>query len=123
MIFSYEIFPEKNLLIERFEGEVNLANFLTSANTVFNDPLYHPAMNGIANFEKAILDFDFSEMYALVDYLRASRFRSTGRWAFITTRPINFGVARMFYTMAEGLQGEIKFFNNERDAVAWLTDD
>ncbi|HRE91832.1 MAG TPA: hypothetical protein PK095_22120, partial [Myxococcota bacterium] len=62
----YEIFPERRLVIETFEGSVTLKALVPFFQGLYADPTWDPAFDGLADFSAAKIDMDFDEMSRLV---------------------------------------------------------
>jgi hypothetical protein len=116
---TYEILTDRNIVIERFRGKVGLVEFQAMVEEVIRDPRSHPEMDGIADFTNAVLDLSFEQMMEFVDYLSQREGTSTGRWAFVVTKPLNLGMAKMFQGLTEG-ETAVECFQSEREALQWL---
>jgi len=116
----YEILTDRNIVIERFSGKVGLDEFQAMVEDVIRDPRSHPEMDGIADFTNAVIDLTFEQMMEFVDYLSQREGASKGRWAFVVTRPLNLGMAKMFQGLAEGETAAVECFQSEREALQWL---
>ncbi|HRE91833.1 MAG TPA: hypothetical protein PK095_22125, partial [Myxococcota bacterium] len=42
------------------------------------------------------------------------------RWAFVVGSALNLGMSRMFQTMSDDLQSDLRFFLDREEAVRWL---
>lgn len=116
----YEIFPERSLVIETFEGRVTMTALVPFFQSLYADPAWDPGLNGLADFSAATIDMDFDEMSRLVGYMKNSGTASRGRWAFVVGSALNLGMSRMFQTLSEDLQSDLRFFLDREEALRWL---
>ncbi len=121
MRHEYTIDSDRRLVIQRYHGKTGIKDIFSMSEKNYGDPDYDPSFNGMVDMTDATLDISFREMLSFVSYIRRQPSRSTGKWALLmNSSPANFGIARMFQTLAEGLQREIRFFEDEADALHWL---
>jgi hypothetical protein len=116
----YELHPDRRLLEEVFEGSVTLAVIVGFVGTIYADPGYDPAFDGLADFTHASIDMTFDEMWMLVEGMRQSGLASRGRWAFVVPSALNLGMSRMFETLSNDLQSSIRMFMDRDEALKWL---
>lgn len=116
----YEIHAERGLVIETFEGRVTLQALVPFFQSLYADPGWDPRFDGLADLSNAVIDMDFDDMSRLVGYMRSSGSASTGRWAFVVGSALNLGMSRMFQTMSDDLQSDLRFFLDRDEAVRWL---
>lgn len=116
----YEILPERGLVIETFEGRVTMTALVPFFQSLYADPAWDPGFDGLADFSAATIDMDFDEMSRLVGYMKSSGTASRGRWAFVVGSALNLGMSRMFQTLSDDLQSDLRFFLDREDALRWL---
>lgn len=117
---TYEIHPERSLVLETFEGRVTLKGLVPFFQSIYEDPSYDPRFDGLADFSDAQIDMDFDDMTRLVGFFRQSGSASRGRWAFVVGSALNLGMSRMFQTLSEDLQDDLRFFLDREEAMRWL---
>jgi hypothetical protein len=116
----YEIDSKRGLVIETFEGRVTLKALVPFFQGLYADPKWDPSYDGLADLTAATIDMDFDDMAKLVGYMRSSGSASRGRWAFVVGSALNLGMSRMFQTLSDDLQDDLRFFLDREDALRWL---
>lgn len=116
----YEILPERGLVLETFEGRVTVAALVPFFQSLYADPAWDPSFDGLADLTAATIDMDFDDMTKLVGYMRSSGSASRGRWAFVVGSTLNLGMSRMFQTLSDDLQDDLRFFLDREEALRWL---
>lgn len=67
------------------------------------------------------MDIDYRGVSGLVRVLGSHSMLNTQRVAFLVCIPIQFGYARMFQILSENWHGTVEVFENEKDALDWLS--
>ncbi len=67
-------------------------------------------------------DLDYRVMDGLVMRRRQKQFPNSFRTALVAPNPISYGFARMFQSLNNNPQIEIRIFSDERAALAWVAD-
>ncbi len=77
--------------------------------------------NRIADFSRAEeIKINFPQIGSYVDKLRSRTWKNDVRSALIARTHLQFGVARMFQTMAENTQVEVRIFSEYLPALQWV---
>jgi hypothetical protein len=62
----------------------------------------------------------FDELMDFTSYLRTIQMPHTVKTAILTGNTLQYGIARMFQTILEHPQMDIKIFSNEEEARTWV---
>src|SRR5262245_42590720 len=119
MPFSIHVEPDSGVAIGTCSGVLGLADAKAGAATLWKNP----AWNGLAvvwDFRLARLDASSSEVFELARYINAQQ-RSPGpaRVAFVTSRDVDYGQARIFEGYRERPPTEVHIFRDFDAAVDW----
>lgn len=117
---EYEVIQDRRIVVERFRGRVGMGEAKAMIDAVNDNPQTHPDMDTLVDLTEATVDLSFDEMIEFVDHLSETRGKSTRCVAFVVTKPLNLGMAKMFQGLADGLLQEVGYFDNEPAALAWL---
>ncbi len=119
MEFQFHINKEYGYIHETIRGVVTLPEFLGQVGNVFSHPDWSPALNGIADLREADLDFFYEDMAKFVEMTQRDERFSRGRWAFVVSKPVVFGMVRMLASLDTTTE-TIQIFSNLEDAETWL---
>ncbi len=121
----FEITNQGDYLFARFYGVITAADLdrLASEVEVLEDSI-PTAMDRIADLT-AVERFEvgFPAIYILATRRRARQFSKPIKSAIIVRDPVQFGLARMFQTLNDNPQIEIRILYNVTEAQKWFTDE
>jgi hypothetical protein len=63
----------------------------------------------------------FDDLMGFAETIRTIRLPRTVKTAILTGNPLQYGIARMFQSILEHVQMNIKVFSNEEEASHWLS--
>lgn len=121
MDFEFSIDEGKGVVVERFKGECHLSDLVSAIDTIYSSPEYRPEYNGIVDLREAMLRISYNDMINFVGFLHQHPRRSTGRWAFVVSSTLNFGLCRMYEIIGFDLQRDTAIFKDRDEALRWLT--
>jgi hypothetical protein len=84
---------------------------------------FDPTPNRLVDFSGALsLEVGYPDVQLVANRRRASRLRNAVRSAFVVRSRADFGLVRMFQTLNDHPQIEIRIFDDTPEAEAWLTE-
>lgn len=116
---SYKIHTELGYVAITLEGGVALAALGGHIQSVWSDPAWKPAYNGIIDFSKASLDFSDQELQELAKGMQSDPRCSLGRWAFVVSTAAAFAKLRKIDPVADP-KATLRIFFDVRTAENWL---
>ena len=115
---SYEIDPERQLIICRAWGELSNADLREHYRRLAADPAFSPDYAQLADLCDVT---DFSVDSAMIESTaRTSIFSPGTRRAFVAPSGIAFGLARMFAAHSSAGGQNLEVFSDLGEAAAWL---
>ena len=66
--YNHLVLQDDKLVIQYFNGFVDLKIAIAAKSKVLKDPLYNSSLNSIIDFREANLQFDDSEIEAFIEY-------------------------------------------------------
>ncbi|MEW6221658.1 MAG: hypothetical protein AB1634_19290 [Thermodesulfobacteriota bacterium] len=121
---SFEIDPEKGLILSSYWGEVKADEILAHIRAVHADPRFRKGMHSLADFSQArIADADLEAIFRFTDVVKdeVQHVRGSCRWALVVPDTGNRSLARLFQLMGGDLMITVEIFDNRPEALAWLT--
>lgn len=88
MGMSYQIFPDKRLIVETFSGPVKLEEMLGMFEELWKEPLYDRTYSILMDFSEAHMDMGVEEIKKLTGYVLAADSSSRGRVAIVVSGPL-----------------------------------
>lgn len=119
MEFQFHIDKKHGYIHETIRGFVTLPAFMVQVGNVFAHPDWSPNLNGLADLREAELDLFYEDMAKFVEMMQRDERFSRGRWAFVVSQPVVFGMVRMLASLDTTIES-IQIFSNIEDAEAWL---
>lgn len=95
MKFTYEIFPQKRLILQRYAGDFSLGELRAATERLWADPRYDRAYDGIADLSAAGTT-PIEDLRGLIQFLSGNRSLSTGRWAVVVSAPYATACALLY---------------------------
>lgn len=96
MDFRYAIFPDKQLILQRYSGPFSLPDLFAASQRMWDDPRYCKTYNGIADLTDASASITTDDLENLVGFVFQNEKASIGRWAAIVTSPLGTAYALIF---------------------------
>lgn len=119
MDFQFHIDTDNGYIHETFRGVVTLPAFMAQVGNVFAHPDWSPNLNGLADLREAELDLFYEDMAKFVEMTQRDERFSRGRWAFVVSQPVVFGMVRMLASLDTTIES-IRIFSSIEEAEAWL---
>jgi hypothetical protein len=121
MPLSYHIDADSGMLLVVGEGNISQSERLAAMRGWLRDPEFRPGLNTLCDFSAASSTPTMSELYEIVSIVeRHSREIGKKKLAVIAPRPVTFGVARQFQTLADSGPLDVGVFKDRRAALGWL---
>jgi len=123
MPLTYRIDPEASLLLITGHGVITQAERVDGLRTWLSDPAFKPGLDTLCDFSETLSTPTLDELRELVAIVQEhSEAIGRVRLAIVTSRPITFGIARVFEALAdvEGAPLQVKVFFERKPAWAWL---
>lgn len=119
---KYEFFMDKdrNLLLERLEGEITFQNLRDAIQESFQHPDWRKDQNVLCDLREATLAISSDEMSSIVRSYSPDD--QASKLAMIVSRDLEFGMSRMFEIISEDttIWKEYKIFSDITEAKQWL---
>ncbi len=108
-MFAYLIHPETQLVVARFEGRIDAAEFRQFFDCLDGDPAYLRTMNGLVDIRWVEAALGMEEIQGLADYAVAKQLKR-GRWAVLVDLPKPTALS-MLYTKAVDSRYDFQVFS------------
>jgi len=102
-------------------GPGTLADLETRVRRLLADPDYRQGFGFLRN-RTGMAAPSTQELRAMIEFLGRFEALHGTRWAVVATDPVNFGMMRMGEILAEPHGIMIAVFNDQDEAVRWLTE-
>lgn len=120
----FEISTPGNYILTRGYGIITAADLIAIANDVEPVEARHQTANRLTDLTAVEhFDFDFTAVSALADRRRALRHSTPIRSAIVAVKPVAIGFARMFQTLNDNPQVEIRIVSTREEAQAWFNEE
>lgn len=114
---------DDQILIERVEGVVTFERILSRASEVIESPGWTWSQNVLVDLNNASLQLTSAHIRSLSEMVITEKLDSPIRLAIVTPRDVDFGLSRMYATLAaDSVSSEVQVFRSEQSALKWLTD-
>lgn len=123
MALTYRIDPDAQMLCIAGEGIITQVDRVWMMHAWWNDPAFKPSLDTFCDFSAAESTPTMSELREVIALMgQHSDKLGPKKLAIVTAKPVTFGVARVFQTIAaEGLPLlEVRVFYDREEARAWL---
>jgi hypothetical protein len=117
--FRYAIYPERQLIVQRYAGPLRAADFLVAAEEVWADPRYVPTYDGLADLTGLRLAVSPAETRHLAEYFSNHPRLTRGRWAAIVAHPVAAALAYLYQQLARP-RHRLEVFSTWEAACAYL---
>jgi hypothetical protein len=121
MPLSYHIDADAGMLMIVGEGFITQPERIEAIQAWLRDPGFRPGLNTLCDFSEATSTptmKELREIVALVDEHAAAIGKK--KLAVIAPKPVMFGVARQFQTLADFGPLDVEVFRDRRTALGWL---
>ena len=119
MHFSYEIHPERRVILQRFAGQFSLADLVAASRRLWADPLYSVKYDGIVDLSGTSMSISMEDLRALIGFFQDSPETSTGRWGAVVSTPLATACA-MIYRRALAPRHQFEVFSTWGGACGFL---
>ena len=126
MTISYEIIPEKHLVVNTIQGRFDFARYQDLMERILNDSRFVPSMHMFWDFtESTLIDLSNDDFASIKSYIQKNvKRRGSGyRAVFLVSKEVDFGLSRMYQMISEDLPVEFEVFKNREEAMDWITQD
>jgi len=96
MAATYLIFPEKKLVISRFEGPTGAGDIRELLVEIWADATFERTFHILMDFSKAVFRIGLDEVKSLCNLVMTLAEGAMGRAAMISTEPIGTALAMLF---------------------------
>jgi hypothetical protein len=121
MPLRYQIDRDAEMLLVVGEGTITQPERIAAMCDWLRDPNYRPGLNTLCDFSEATsmpTMAELREIISIVDLHAAAIGKK--KLAVIATKPVTFGVARQFQTLADCGPLDVGVFRDRRAALGWL---
>jgi hypothetical protein len=104
-------------------GTTTQEDWIETRSQIVADPQYCPGMSALIDGRRheSLLSIEFITNIAHGPRVRAGP-ADTPRWAIVVSREVAYGLGRMFSTLAESTNTEVRVFREFDEAERWLKD-
>jgi hypothetical protein len=122
MPITWHMDEKAALVTVRVQGALTLEGARQALMSLYAEPKYRSPMVDLWDLREAEIDSGPGDVQRFVQFIQASRGdRGSDQTALVVARPADFGISRMYQTLAEGtLPFSIQVFMRIEDAYAWL---
>jgi hypothetical protein len=119
----FEITTPGNYILTRGYGVVTAEDLRALADQAEAAEARHQTANRLSDLTAVeSFDFDFTAVSALADRRRALRHDAPIKSAIIAVKPVAIGFARMFQTLNDNPQVEIRIVASRAEAETWFAE-
>jgi len=121
MPLSFQIDSDAGMLMIVGEGFITQPERLEAIEAWLRDPGFRPSLKTLCDFSEASSTptmRELREIIALIDERAAAIGKK--KLAVVATKPVTFGVARQFQTLADFGPLDVEVFKNRCSALGWL---
>ena len=121
MPLRYQIDSDAGMLLVVGEGTISQSERLAAMRGWLGDPSFRPGLNTLCDFSAATSTPTMTELLEIVSIVeRHSAALGKKKLAVVAPRPVTFGVARQFQTLADTGPLDVGVFKDRRAALGWL---
>ena len=121
MPLRYQIDRDAEMLLVVGEGTITQPERIAAMREWLRDPDYRPGLNTLCDFSDASSTPTMAELQEIVSLVERHKAAiGKKKLAVIATKPITFGVARQFQTLADYGPLDVGVFRDRRAALGWL---
>ena len=126
MTISYEIMPEKHLVVNTVTGRFDFNLYQELMERILNDHRFVPTMHMLWDFTASTLcELSNDDFVSIKSFIQKNiKRRGAGyRAAFLVSKEVDFGLSRMYQMLSEDLPVTFEVFRNREEAMTWFTRD
>lgn len=120
----YKILKPHNLIIEYFEGKINLDNFKAYYYDLFQESDYSHEHVVLGDIRKADFQFEMDGISKFIDFLSESekkfKLQYAKRVAILTDTPKQVALSMILCQLSIGLTSNFEIFSTVEAAIKWL---
>ena len=121
MPLRYQIDSDAGMLLVVGEGTISQSERLAAMRGWLGDPGFRPGLNTLCDFSAATSTPTMTQLLEIVSIVeRHSAALGKKKLAVVAPRPVTFGVARQFQTLADTGPLDVGVFKDRRAALGWL---
>jgi hypothetical protein len=121
MPLRYHIDSDAGMLLVVGEGTISQSERLAAMRGWLGDPGFRAGLNTLCDFSVATSTPTMAELHEIVSIVeRRSAQIGKKKLAVVAPRPVTFGVARQFQTLADTGPLDVGVFRDRRAALGWL---
>ena len=121
MPLRYHIDSNAGMLMVVGEGTISQSERLAAMRGWLRDPGFRPGLNTLCDFSAATSTPTMAELHEIVSVVeRHAAEIGKKKLAVVAPRPVTFGVARQFQTLADTGPLDVGVFKDRRAALGWL---
>lgn len=119
MVVSIQVEPATGMAIATCSGVVGRADAQQGAASLWETPGW-PGKSVVWDFREARFDVTSSDIWEVAQFVaRHQPDKPPSRVAFVTSRDVDFGSARVFEAFREDPRTEFRVFRDYEEAVRW----
>jgi len=116
---SHRIHADRGYVEIALEGSVTLPELGTHIQSMWSDPAWNPAFNGIIDCRAATIDISEPELQHLTKEMAKDPRCSLSKWAFVVSTAADFAKFRKVDQVAD-VRSTIHIFFDHRLAEDWI---
>jgi len=121
MPLTYRIDADARMLLIVGEGAITQAERLEAMRGWLRDPEFRPGLKTLCDLSAVSSTPSMAELQEIVSLVdRYSSTIGSKKLAVVAPRPLTFGVARQFQTLADAGPLDVGVFKDRRAALGWL---
>jgi hypothetical protein len=122
MPITWHIDEHAAIVTVRVEGALTLDGARQTLTELYTDPRYRSPIVDLWDLRDAEIDSGPGDVQRLLQFIQLSRGdRGSDRTALVVARPADFGISRMYQSLAEAtLPFSVQVFTQLEEAYAWL---
>lgn len=122
MPITWNIDEHAALVTVRVQGVLTLEGARQTLTALYAEPSYRSPMVDLWDLREAEIDSGPGDVQRFVQFIQLSRGeRGSDRTALVVARPADFGISRMYQSLAaEALPFPVQVFTQIDEAYAWL---
>jgi len=121
IIDNYKVYPEKQFILQRLLGVVNMENLIKVKQEQDKDPTFDLSFKLLTDVREADVQFTAKEIQSYIEYIKSEFDESKGnRIALVTATPIAVVIGTMVQSKTPDLEHELEVFSTIPAALNWL---
>lgn len=104
MQYSYEIYPEHELIVEKISGDITIEELIQKTQQLFSDPAYDPTFSGLMDMRGAHSKLSKVELYGFAEMINQSENFGQSPWIIIANDPMVVALSQVFKNRLTNLE-------------------